>query len=243
MEPIAEAVITIAVALILAVLSYYLDLLTKYGAVTSVITGAIVGIFGSLSWFIVLILFTVAGFAATRIGFFRKKAQGLQEGVRGERTHMNVLGVGIAPCVFAMIHFVLPDEYSLLTCIGFIASISVAAADTIASEIGVKDKNVILCTTFKRVPPGTDGGISVFGTLAALAGAAFASVLGWVVIYHDVDILVLIPIAAGMVGCFMDSIFGATIESSGKISKYTNNASTGIIGALFAMLIAYPLLF
>ena len=243
MEPLTEAVITITVALVLAVLSYHMDLLTKYGAVTSVVTGIVVGIFGSLSWFVVLILFTVAGFAATRVGFFRKKAQGLQEGVRGERTHMNVLGVGIAPCVFSVLHFILPDEYSLLTCIGFIASIAVAAADTIASEIGVKDKNVILCTTFKRVPPGTDGGISLLGTLSALVGAAFASILGWVVIYHEIDVLMLIPIMAGMVGCFMDSLFGATIESSGKISKYTNNASTGIIGALFAMLVAYPFLF
>jgi len=238
-----EAIITIVVALVLAVLSYHMNLLTKYGAIASVITGIIVGIFGSLSWFLVLILFTVTGFAATRIGFFRKKAQGLQEGVRGERTHMNVLGVGIAPCVFAVMHFILPDEYSLLTGIGFIASIAVAAADTIASEIGVKDKNVILCTTFKRVPPGTDGGISLLGTLSALIGAIFASILGWIVMYHDVDALMFIPIVAGMVGCFMDSLFGATIESSGRISKYTNNASTGIIGALFAMLVAYPFLF
>ena len=239
MEVYLEAVLVIVISVLMSVLSYHLGLLTYYGACVSVLTGSVVGVFGSIWWFTLLMLFTVAGFAATRVGFFRKKAAGLQEGKKGERTHMNVLGVGIAPCIIAVLHYVLSDDYSDITAIGFIASIAVAAADTIASEIGVKDKNVILCTTLKRVPPGTDGGISLFGTLTALFGSLFVSLLGWAVIFGEFDILIVIPVIAGLAGCFADSFLGATLETKKVISKYTNNASTGLMGALLAMAVAW----
>lgn len=35
----------------------------------------------------------------------------------------------------------------------------------------------------------------------------------------------------------MDSILGATLESKGRISKYTNNASTALIGAVAGALL------
>ena len=215
-------------------------MLTAGGAVTSAVIGIIVGVLGGIEWFALLMLFVAAGFSATKMGFSKKKEKGLQEGVHGERTHLNILGVGVAPCIFAAVAYIAGDEYRLLTSIGFIASISVAAADTLASEIGVRDKNVWLCTTWKKVPPGTDGGVSVLGMAVALSGAVATSVLGWIVLHRTLDPLLMIPIVSGFIGCYIDSIFGATIEARGWISKYTNNALTGILGAIIAMAIAWP---
>jgi len=223
---------------VLSAVSYGLRFLTAAGAAVSFAVGVIVGAFGGIEWFVLLILFVGAGFAATRAGFSKKKERGLQEGVHGERTHRNILGVSIAPCVMAVVAFVAGDDQRLLTSIGFIASISVAAADTLASEIGVRDRNVWLCTTFRKVPPGTDGGVSVLGFVVASAGAIVTSVLGWLILYRGLDPLLLIPFAAGLAGCYIDSLFGATIESRGWISKYTNNALTGILGAIIAMCVA-----
>ena len=225
---------------VLSIVAYRLGMLTHDGAVASFAIGVIVGVLGGTEWFILLMLFVAAGFAATRAGFSKKKEAGLQEGTHGERSHLNILGVGVAPCIFAALAYLTGDEYRLLVSIGFIASISVAAADTLASEIGVRDKNVWLCTTLKSVPPGTDGGVSVMGLGVSLLGAAVTSVLGWIVLHNTLGLLLIIPTISGFIGCYMDSIFGATIETDGWISKYTNNAVTGILGGVLAIFLAWP---
>jgi len=239
MEFIIELALVITLSVFLCIAAFALKFLTFGGAIASLVIGIIVGAFGGFEWFVLLMIFVMTGFAATRVSFMKKKAAGLQEGVSGERTHMNILGVGIPPCIFAVLAYFAGDEHALIMTIGFIASISVAAADTVASEIGVKDQNVWLCTTFKHVPPGTNGGISVLGTVVALVAAFATSLLGWLVLYQELNLYLLIPTIAGFIGCYLDSILGATLEDRGYISKYTNNATTGVMGALIAMAMAY----
>jgi len=65
-------------------------------------------------------------------------------------------------------------------------------------------------------------------------------VLGWIVLHRTLDPLLVIPIVSGFIGCYIDSIFGATIEERGWISKYTNNATTGVLGGIIAMAAALP---
>ncbi len=59
------------------------------------------GSVGSLSWLIILLAFTVAGFLETRIGS-REEGEGGGGGSAGERDHRNILGVGIPPCIVAL---------------------------------------------------------------------------------------------------------------------------------------------
>lgn len=50
--------------------------------------------------------------------------------------------------------------------------------DTLASELGILSMGrPWLVTTFRRVPPGTNGGMSVGGTLASILGGAVVGVL------------------------------------------------------------------
>lgn len=240
MDALAEIAVMLALTGSMSVAAYFLKMLTWGGAAASFFIGAVVGVFGDVEWFILLLLFTSAGFAATKMGFTKKKKEGLQEGRNGERTHKNVLGVGIAPCIFAIASYFAGDGHSLLLSIGFISSITVAASDTIASEIGVRDKRVWMITTFKEVSPGTDGGISLFGTMISLIGSFAVAVMGWLILYRSFDMFLIIPGIAGFFGCLLDSVFGATLETKGYISKYVNNASTAVIGALFGMALALP---
>ena len=230
-----ELLLIIGMAGLLSILAQYFGLLTFDGAIASLAIGLIIGLFGSTTWLLILIIFTAIGFAATLMGLTRKRKRGLQEGRFGERMYKNVIAVAAVPCLISVLYFVMDDHYEMMT-IAYISSIAVAAADTIASEIGVRDKRVWMITTFKRVEPGTDGGISVLGTTAALAAAMVTTGIGWILIFGlTIELLIIVPVVAGMLGCFMDSLLGATIERRGLISKYTNNAVTALFGAVFAV--------
>ena len=234
-----EIVAVLALSALLSLLAYRMDLLTKSGCISAAMMGVIVGICGSLSWLILLIVFTLMGFAATVIGLSKKREKGLQEGTHGERTYKNVLGVAIPCCVFAFINIITNDSHYYLMMIGYISTIAVAAADTTASELGTKDPNVYLITTFKRVEPGTDGGISRFGTIVSLLASIVVTLIGWLVINQSLsDIFVLIPMAAGFIGCILDSVVGATLETWGYVDKYGNNCLTGLAGAAIGIGIA-----
>jgi uncharacterized protein (TIGR00297 family) len=233
-----DLLIVILLAGLLSIVAQYLGLLTFDGAAASLGIGLVIGLFGSIDWLLILIIFTGLGFAATLVGLAKKRAKGLHEGHAGERMYKNIIAVGIAPCIFAVLCYFAGDEYYTLLSIAYISSITVAAADTIASEVGVKDKKVWLITNFKRVEPGTDGGVSLMGTALALFAAIITAAIGWYFIFNKPwDIMFLIPVAAGMVGCFMDSVFGATLERRKILSKYSNNALTALIGAVFAMVV------
>jgi len=228
--------IIIVLAGILSIFAQYFDLLTFDGAVASLAIGLVIGFFGSVDWLLILIIFTGLGFAATLTGLAKKRVRGLQEGRSGERMYKNVVAVGITPCLFAVLFFILGEEYYTIMSVAYISSITVAAADTIASEVGVRDKRVWLITNFKRVEPGVDGGVSVTGTIVALAASLVTTIIGWLFIFgFTFEMLFFVPVIAGMVGCFADSILGATLEVRGHISKYTNNAVTALFGSLFAI--------
>ena len=189
-----------------------------------------------------LIVFTLLGFVATLVGLSKKKEKGLQEGTHGERNYKNVIGVALPCCIFAFINLFTQDSYYYYMMIGYVSSIAVAAADTTASELGTKDDRVYLITTLKRVEPGTDGGISPFGTIVSFIASAVVTLIGWAVINRSVDdIFILIPMFAGFIGCMLDSVVGATLETWGYVNKYGNNCITGIAGGAIGILIAWLL--
>jgi uncharacterized protein (TIGR00297 family) len=243
MELLTQMLISGILSAALSIVAYKLRMLTFTGALASLFVGYVVGVFGSIFWLLLLIAFTAAGLAATRMNIYDKKQYDLQEGDTGERSHLNVLGVGIPPCLMAFLygiqHTHLGGEYDLAFTIAFITTLAVAAADTVASEIGVKDKKVWLITTFERVRRGTNGGVSVTGTLASIAASAFTALVGWLLIFgfDGLNILILIPIAMGFLGNVLDSVFGASFERKGKMSKYANNCISALIAAMLGMLL------
>jgi len=103
--------------------------------------------------------------------------------------------------------------------------------DTLASELGILSKSApILVTTFKRVPPGTNGGMSVTGTLASFAGGFLMGLTmiislaienatcrqNWAT---DLLPLLLWGTAAGGFGSLLDSFMGAMIQETRQASN------------------------
>lgn len=94
------------------------------------------------------------------------------------------------------------------------SSLAFATSDTWASEIG---GNRIKGTTwsingFQKVPPGTDGAISIAGTFAAVGGALSIGVLVGVLLPTNSLVMGILVASTGLVATFMDSWLGAHFQ-------------------------------
>lgn len=239
MITIEQTVVVLLLCAALSVLSWKLGLLTIDGSLASFAVGMVLGLFGGIGWLLLLVLFAFIGFAVTRYKMELKVRKGVQEGRQGERSYRNVLANGLVPMSIAAFTFLAGWEGEVPAII-YMSAVCVAAADTTASELGVLSDRTYMITTFKRVPPGVDGGVSIYGTVWALAASIFAALVGWVVIVGTFpSALVLIPAAMGILGCFIDSVIGATLETQGLISKLWNNITSMAFGALMALLLLF----
>lgn len=239
MITIEQTVVVLLLCAALSVLSWKLGLLTIDGSLASFAVGMVLGLFGGIGWLLLLVLFAFIGFAVTRYKMELKVRKGVQEGRQGERSYKNVLANGLVPMSIAAFTFLAGWEGEVPAII-YMSAVCVAAADTTASELGVLSDRTYMITTFKRVPPGVDGGVSIYGTAWALAASIFAALVGWVVIVGTFpSALVLIPAAMGILGCFIDSVIGATLETQGLISKLWNNITSMAFGALMALLLLF----
>lgn len=239
MITIEQTVVVLLLCAALSLLSWKLGLLTIDGSLASFAVGMVLGLFGGIGWLLLLVLFAFIGFAVTRYKMELKVRKGVQEGRQGERSYKNVLANGLVPMSIAAFTFLAGWEGEVPAII-YMSAVCVAAADTTASELGVLSDRTYMITTFKRVPPGVDGGVSIYGTAWALAASIFAALVGWVVIVGTFpSALVLIPAAMGILGCFIDSVIGATLETQGLISKLWNNITSMAFGALMALLLLF----
>jgi uncharacterized protein (TIGR00297 family) len=231
---VQDPIISLALIVVSAassIVAYKTHCLDRSGAIASFIVGSLTGMFGSIGAFTLLMVFTIAGFAATMKDLRSKMSKGLQEGKSGERGWKNILGVSVPALIIVFLDCAFhldPVTFSIM----YISTLAVAGSDTIASEIGVRDPKVYMITNFKRVEPGINGGVSVLGTVTSTVAALIISILGWAILQGTLELLLLIPFAMGVLGNLLDSLFGALFENRGYISKYANNAITGFIPAL-----------
>ncbi|MBX8638101.1 MAG: DUF92 domain-containing protein [Thermoplasmata archaeon] len=235
-------IISIVLSTALSYIAYWQGMLTAKGSVAAFAVSATVGVLGNLSWLLVILTFVLAAFITTRFKILEKAGRGLQEGKKGERGTINVIANSLPAVVVSVAGYIfvksMPGWYFTIV---FITAISAAASDTLASEVGVLDRNTRLITNLKRVPTGTDGGISVTGTLAALGGAVFISLVGFVMtgwIGYPIPVW-SVPLISflGFAGSNVDSLLGATLERRGIIGKQVNNIASITIVALIAALL------
>ena len=231
--------ISVALVMILMVISRIRKILNESGTWAAAIMGLVVAIGGHWTWLVTLLAFLSAGFFVTRWRYGEKKEMGFNEGEDGERDWTNVISNGGVPMLISLYAFMTEDWEELLPI--FVASVAVATSDTFASEVGCLDKRVYMITTLKKCEPGLNGGFSPNGQIAALVGALLislvATALGMLVgaeaLSSPVEFIVSISII-GFFGCQVDSLLGALLENRGYIGKGTVNTLAIATGAIIA---------
>jgi uncharacterized protein (TIGR00297 family) len=118
------------------------------------------------------------------------------------------------------------------------AALAEAAADTVSSEVGqVMGRRPRMITTLRRSAAGTDGAITLAGTLAGVAAAGIVALAGSLALGGGKNLLVA-SWAGGVFGLLFDSLLGATIERRGWLNNDLVNFLSSGSAAAFALLLA-----
>ncbi len=230
-----EIFTNIIICLLFAIISLKFRVLDTGGTIFAIIIGATILFTQGIYWFLLLLIFLILGAIATK--YKRNfKRQRLKE--RAARRAMNVVANGLIPAVLAIF-----SSLNLDFSFPFVVSISVALADTLASEIGVLSDKAYFITNLKRVEAGTNGAISLLGEFFSFIGAFIISILGYFLLNLSILQFVLC-ILLGLLGCHIDSLLGATFQGryKGNIKgedTILTNSDVNLISIAITALIAF----
>ncbi|XP_045498001.1 transmembrane protein 19 [Colias croceus] len=167
----------------------------------------------------------------------RKFEEDFKEG--GERTWVQVLCNGGMATQLAILYIIdvgsserpidfIKDYRASWLSMGVLGVLACCNGDTWASELGtvLSHSDPYLITTFKRVPKGTNGGVSVIGTILSTVGGLVIGLAHYLSVMYFSDRILLTyappqwPIilygaVGGLLGSLIDSLMGATLQYSG----------------------------
>ena len=204
-------------------LSFFLNWLTLDGSTSAwllgVITFGIAGIEGAA----ILLFFFISS------SLLSKNSRSLDDvrELKFRRTGAQVWANGFWFGFFTLLGLLVDLE---LFKVAAYSSLAFATSDTWASEIG---GNRIKGTTwsingFQKVPPGTDGAISIAGTFAAVGGALSIGVLVGVLLPTNSLVMGILVASTGLVATLMDSWLGAHFED-----QYLVNSTNRFLSSQF----------
>lgn len=180
--------------------------------------------------FCMLLIVFLITFLATRLGTLRKHRLRLAEAESGRSASQVMANLGVAALALAIPNV---DAAYLLA----LAALAEVAADTTSSEIGTAfSTRTILITSWKSVSPGTDGGISLSGTLAGILAALITAACAVALGLTSVSAAALVA-CAGVAGMLVDSLLGASVERRG----YLNNDLVNLMSTAAAAFIGWLL--
>ncbi|WP_320664301.1 TIGR00297 family protein [Prochlorococcus sp. MIT 1223] len=205
------------------------------------------GILGTLLWgclgwegWCSVVVYLVLGTYVTKIGFKYKESLGIAEGRGGRRGPENVWGSAATGAFIAiLINLGVKPESILL--LAFSASFSAKLADTFGSEIGKRwGKKTFLISSFQPVPAGTEGAISLEGTIASFLGSILMTSVMRAFSLITSPSFVLISIFSGFISTLFESVLGAVVQNK---FKWLSNEIINCIQTSFAACLAVFLVY
>ncbi|PYX65217.1 MAG: hypothetical protein DMG74_09665 [Acidobacteria bacterium] len=220
----------LAITTAFAILAWLIKGVNRSGTVAGAVVSFLLLRSAGLGAFAVLVSVFALTWISTRFGYARKLHRGTAEKSNGRNGFQVLANLGIATSCVAL--FAITDrQVFLLACV---AALAEAAADTVSSEYGqATSDTALLITTLERVPAGTDGGISMGGTVAGIIAAIVVSfvalvagLLAWRWLW--------VSATAAVVGMLADSLLGASLERKHVLG----NDAVNLLGTLISALLA-----
>jgi len=226
-----RVLLAVAINAFFALLTLGLRFIDRSGAAAGFLLG--VAVYLGYGWksFLMLFAFFVLGSVATRVGYASKAKRGVAEKRGGARSWREATANSLAGAFFAILAITTHHEAAFL--VALVAAFSEAAGDTVSSEIGQwLSQRAYLITTFKAVPAGENGGVSVGGTLAGFMASGIVVAVGFALGLCGPG-GAAIALGAAFAGNLLDSVLGATIERRGLVTNgIVNFAGTSFAGGL-----------
>ena len=200
-------------ASLVAWIAYYFHSLSRDGAVSAALVGTLIFGLGGWQWAVLLLAFFISSSALTRLFKDRKRRINEKFSKGGERDAGQVFGNGGLATAFVLLNAIFPNQ--LWTWVGFAAALAAVNADTWATELGTLNPHPprMITDLRKRVEAGTSGGVSLWGTGAALLGASLIGLLTVLLFPTGHWVLFLLITAGGLLGSLFDSFLGATVQA------------------------------
>ncbi|WP_249066737.1 DUF92 domain-containing protein [Halalkalibaculum roseum] len=197
-------------AVIFCAAAFLFRWLSLSGTYAAIISGTIVFGLGGISSTAILLAFFISSTLISKkyTRSLDETSHAYSEKIR--RDGLQVWSNGFWFTLFLLLWFVFHNDAMLLGALGAIAT---ATADTWATELGSRrfSSQTYLISGFSKVAPGTDGGISVPGTLAAMIGSLSISLIS-IYVFSLMGVLIIPILVAGFLGCLADSYFGAIFQ-------------------------------
>jgi uncharacterized protein (TIGR00297 family) len=245
------AVWTVGLSLLLALVVLKLRAATPAAAFTgAVITASLMFstvIFPYQPWqtaLVPVLAVSLLAYIATRLGREQKRRLGTAEKHYGRSAAQVAANLGVA-ALFSdeLVQSWLTDSHWFaraaftpmpLFAVG-LAALAEAAADTVSSEVGqVLGGQPRMITTLRQAEPGTDGAISLAGTLAGVVAGAVVAATGTLAMRGGLTMFT-VSCAGGIFGLFFDSLLGATLERRGWLNNDAVNFLSTASTAGFAL--------
>jgi len=187
---------------------------------------------------------SLLAYLSTRLGRERKERLGTAERRQGRSASQVAANLGVAAMAsseFAQTwmldtHWFSPAGLAPMTLFApGLAALAEAAADTVSSEVGqVLGGRPRTITTLRLCEPGTDGGVSLVGTVAGVVAAGIVAGVGTWALRGPYS-LFWISAAGGVFGLLFDSLLGATLERRGWLNNDAVNFLSTASAAGFAL--------
>nr|XP_045007671.1 transmembrane protein 19 isoform X2 [Jaculus jaculus] len=199
----------------------------------------------NFSFFTSLLMFFLSSSKLTKWKGEIKKRVDSEYKEGGQRNWIQVFCNGAVPTELALLYMIesgpgeIPIDFSKQysaswMCLSLLAALACSAGDTWASEVGpvLSKSPPRLITTWKKVPVGTNGGVTVVGLTSSLLGGTFVGLtyfLTQLAFVSDLDIsapqwpIIAFGGLAGLLGSIVDSYLGATMQFTGL------DESTGMV--------------